>query len=65
MKWFEEHRKAAQESGANFHEWGMASTENLFVGLIRVYSENSWFKGLALEHPSRAGSSGFPAAQDV
>jgi hypothetical protein len=55
MKWFEEHRKAALESGANFHEWGVASTEKFSVGMIRVYSENSWFKCLALGHPSRTG----------
>ena len=60
MKQFEEHRKAAQESGANVHEWGVASPENFIVGMIRVYSGNSWFKCLALEHPSRTGSSGFP-----
>ena len=65
MKQFEEHRKAAQESGANFHEWGVASTENLLVGMIRVYSGNSWFKCLALGHPTKTGPSGFPADQDV
>ena len=65
MKQYEEHRQAAKESGANFHEWGVASPENLLVGMIRVYSENSWFKCLALGHPTRTGSSGFPAAQDV
>ena len=65
MKQFEEHRKAAQESGARFHEWGVASTENLLVGMIRFHSGNSWFKCLELGHPSRTGSSGFPADQDV
>jgi hypothetical protein len=28
----------------NFYEWGAASPENFIVGLIRVYSKNSWFK---------------------
>jgi hypothetical protein len=35
----------------------------MFVfGLIRVDSENSWFKCPSLGHPSRAGSFVFPAS---
>jgi hypothetical protein len=45
-------------NGSNFHEWGAASPENLFAGLIRVHS---WFKCAALGHPGRTGSFAFPA----
>jgi len=65
MKQFEEHRKAAQESGTRFYEWGVASTENFIVGMIRVHLGNSWFKCLTLGHLSTTGSSGFMEAQDV
>jgi hypothetical protein len=37
----------------------------MFVfGLIRVDSENSWFKCSPLGHPGRTGSFAFPADQD-
>ena len=43
-------------NSSNFHKWGAASPEILIVGLIRVYSLNSWFKFSVRGHPSRTGS---------
>jgi hypothetical protein len=48
----------------NFHEWGAASPEMFVFGLIRVDSENSWFKCSPIGHPGRTGSFAFPADQD-
>jgi hypothetical protein len=49
----------------NFHEWGAASPENFIVGLIRVYSKNSWFKCSTLGHPSRTGFNFFREIFDL
>ena len=49
----------------NFHEWETASPAIFIVGIIRVHSENSCFKCLALGQPGRTSSFGFPADQVV
>ncbi len=59
-----EQRDYLTTNKTNFHEWEAASLENFTVGVIRVYSENSWFKCSALGHPIRTGSFVFPADQD-
>jgi hypothetical protein len=58
-------REGSSESNrTNLHEGGAASPEDFVFGLIRVDSENSWFKCSPLGHPGTAGSFAFPADQD-
>jgi hypothetical protein len=55
----------ATANGTNFQEWEAALPEDFIGVLIRVDSENSWFKYSPLGHSSIRGSFTLPANQDV
>jgi hypothetical protein len=56
---------SSESNSSNFHEWGAAPPENFIGGFIRVHSENSWFRFVALGQASGTGSFTFPSDQEV